>query len=280
MDFGGLGQRSPSVAHTSSTGMVVSCCYGRTVWLLVVNIMLCQRHWIVRAAFALHTKHTRGFRGKHALISGNECEKTTIEWVKRVVIGLNLCPFAKRPLRERILYTKLVDEIDESVVVDILQKEMEQRLDHPGTTLIILPKAKDFLAFWDFVQKVEEKIIVANDWQGRVQVVPFHPQFVFQGSESTDADNYTNRSPFPMIHILREDDVTQAVATLPDGNAGIIWSRNVDFLRTLADELDENEFHTILSGQPRRQTPKLGQKLRDILRRYPGTLKGRNVGNC
>lgn len=252
-----------------------------TVCLLVVSIMLYQHHSIVRAAFALHTKHTafRGFQAKHALISGSEFEKTTIAWVKRVVIGLKLCPFAKRPLRERILYTRLVEETDESVVVDILQKEMEQRLDYPGTTLVILPKAKDFYAFWEFVQKVEKEIIAVNDWQGRLQVVPFHPQFVFQGSESTDADNYTNRSPFPMIHILREDDVTEAVATLPDGNAGTIWSRNVEFLRTLSDELDENEFQSFLSGQPLRQTPKLGQKLRDILRRYPGTLKGRNVGN-
>jgi hypothetical protein len=121
------------------------------------------------------------------------------------------------------------------------------------------------------VQTIETDVIQANDWQGILQVAPFHPQFVFEGSDDDEdeneleqhPDNYTNRSPYPMIHILREADVTSAVETLPDGNAALIWSRNVELLNTIAQTLPNKD---IMAGK--RCERSVRNQLRQILLSY------------
>jgi hypothetical protein len=84
------------------------------------------------------------------------------------------------------------------------------------------------------VQYIEEDVMENLNLHGIVQLAPFHPQFVFEGSGTDDIDNYTNRSPYPMFHILREDEVSRAVDKL-DGDAGKVWRRNIDLLETMVD---------------------------------------------
>jgi uncharacterized protein len=190
----------------------------------------------------------------------------TMEWVQRVVIGLNLCPFARQPLLEKRLHVRLVDDPDR--IVSLVQTEMAQLITaDAGTTLVVCPTLhpQDFVAFWRVVQKIESDVIDANHWQGIVQVAPFHPQFCFAGSAPDQPDNYTNRSPYPMIHILREADVSQAVDSLPDGDAGLVWSRNVELLNDMAQQLP-NDFATICQGK--RCPEQVRQELRRILRSY------------
>jgi uncharacterized protein len=192
----------------------------------------------------------------------------TMEWVQRVVIGLNLCPFARQPLREKRLHVRLVDNDDPDRIVSLVQTEMAQLITaDAGTTLVVCPTLhpQDFVAFWRVVQKIESDVIDANDWQGIVQVAPFHPQFCFAGSAPDQPDNYTNRSPYPMIHILREADVSKAVDSLPDGDAGLVWSRNVELLNDMAQQLP-NDFTTICQGK--RCPEQVRQELRRILRSY------------
>jgi uncharacterized protein len=191
----------------------------------------------------------------------------TIEWVQRVVIGLNLCPFARQPLREKRLHVRLVDDPDQ--IVSAVQTEMEQLISaDSGTTLVVCPSLfpNDFVSFWDVVQSIETNVIDANEWQGIVQVAPFHPHFCFAGSAPHHPDNYTNRSPYPMIHILREADVTKAVDSLPDGDAGLIWSRNVRLLNDLSAQLPADDFATLCRGQ--RTAPSVRETLRRILRTF------------
>jgi hypothetical protein len=84
------------------------------------------------------------------------------------------------------------------------------------------------------VQYIEEDVMENLNLHGIVQLAPFHPQFVFEGSAPDGIDNYTNRSPYPMFHILREDEVSRAVDKL-DGDAGKVWRRNIDLLETMVD---------------------------------------------
>jgi uncharacterized protein len=191
----------------------------------------------------------------------------TMEWVQRVVIGLNLCPFARQPLREKRLHVRLVDDPDQ--IIPAIQKEMEQLIAADrGTTLVVCPTLfpNDFVSFWDVVQSIETNLIDANEWQGILQVAPFHPHFCFAGSAPHHPDNYTNRSPYPMIHILREADVTKAVDSLPDGDAGLIWSRNVRLLNDLSEQLPADDFATLCRGQ--RTAPSVRETLRHILRTF------------
>jgi Protein of unknown function (DUF1415) len=98
------------------------------------------------------------------------------------------------------------------------------------------------------VVQTVERLITKRNWDGLLQVAPFHPQFQFAGSSSAnDPDNRTNQSPHPMIHILREDDVSRAVEQLPNQDAAVVWSRNVDVLNELADALEPSDFDTVMT---------------------------------
>lgn len=190
----------------------------------------------------------------------------TLAWVRNVVVGLNLCPFAEKPLLQQRLHVVTVDGVsldDKSnnknnsenehreAIVQMVATEGERLVHSPGTTLVVCPDCfpTDFESFMDVVQSVETMMAKEKGWEGILQVAPFHPRFQFAGSTHyTDPDNRTNQSPYPMIHILRETEVTQAVEQLPEQDAAVVWSRNVDLLETLATELHPNDFDTLLTN--------------------------------
>ena len=146
--------------------------------------------------------------------------EATKRWLERAVIGLNLCPFAKAVhVKGQIRYVVSAATTPEALA-DELQSELEFLAEASpeliDTTLVIHPHAlTDFLDFNDFLE-VADGIVDELELDGILQVASFHPQFQFEGTEPDDITNYTNRAPYPTLHLLREDSVERAVAAFPD----------------------------------------------------------------
>jgi uncharacterized protein len=162
----------------------------------------------------------------------------TRKWLERAVIGLQLCPFAAAPhLHDRVRYCvsaqrsgvglleQLADELRTLQDADPLKCE---------TTLLIHPHVlTDFLEYNDFLGACEAAVTELG-LEGELQVASFHPQYQFAGSEAQDIENYSNRSPYPMLHLLREASVARAVANFP--HIERIGSMNKETLRRLGHE--------------------------------------------
>jgi len=160
---------------------------------------------------------------------------STRHWLEKAVIGLNLCPFAKAVYvknQVRLVVSKarhaddLLEELDREL--DLLVATPAEQID---TTLLIHPTLfKDFLDFNDFLE-VAEGLVDEHGLEGVVQLASFHPQFQFDGTEPDDISNYTNRAPFAILHLLREDSVERAVESFPQAEA--IFDVNIDTLEKL-----------------------------------------------
>lgn len=159
----------------------------------------------------------------------------TRAWVDRAVIGLNLCPFAKAvQVKNQIRYV-VSEAADEEALLAELRAEMERLVAADpavvDTTLLIHPGVlEDFLDFNDFLGLADEALEDLG-YEGVLQVASFHPQFQFEGTEADDVTNATNRSPYPTLHLLREESVDRAVAAFPDAEA--IYEKNIRTLEEL-----------------------------------------------
>jgi uncharacterized protein len=163
---------------------------------------------------------------------------STQQWLERAVIGLNLCPFAKAEhVHGRIRYC-----VSSAVEPSALLLQLEQEIFHllaqeptkVETTLLIVPHMlADFLDYNDFLDEADAMLKHA-DPDAQLQIASFHPQYQFGGTDVDDMENYTNRSPYPMLHLLREDSVERAVASFPD--AANIYERNIATLKKLGLE--------------------------------------------
>ncbi|OZI36054.1 peptidase [Bordetella genomosp. 1] len=159
-------------------------------------------------------------------------------WVDRAVIGLNLCPFAKAvQIKGQVRYAVSDAQDAEGVLTDLEDELMliseadPQTID---TTLLILPEAlHDFYDFNDF-EDLSERLLKRMRLVGDLQVATFHPQFQFADTEPDDIENYTNRSPYPILHLLREDSIDRAVEAFPD--AAEIYEKNIETLQQLGHE--------------------------------------------
>ena len=165
-------------------------------------------------------------------------ERATRQWLEEIVIGLNLCPFARKELvNNRIRFVVSSANSEEALLTD-LQAELRFLDEHPGTetTLLVHPgMLTDFDDYNDFLSAADGLLeLLALD--GIYQVASFHPCYRFAGTAPEDAENFTNRSPFPMLHLLRESSVTRAVESHPDPDA--IPQRNIALMEELgADEM-------------------------------------------
>ena len=162
----------------------------------------------------------------------------TRHWLERAVIGLNLCPFAKSVyVKEQVRYA--VSTVTEAPdVMDDLERELrllaDADPDQIDTTLLILPDAvADFLDFNDLLY-FAERLLGSLGLEGTLQIASFHPQYQFAGTEPDDIENYTNRAPYPILHLLREDSIARAAAAFPD--AADIYERNQAVMRRLGHE--------------------------------------------
>lgn len=161
--------------------------------------------------------------------------QATQGWLERAVIGLNLCPFAKAVHVKGQIHYALCWAQDTADVLDALAAEMQDLLaqapEQRDTTLLILPNT--FPDFWDFHGLVQraEKLLRTLRMDGILQIASFHPQFEFADAPAGDMAHYTNRAPYPILHLLREDSMDRAVAAYPD--AALIYERNIARLREL-----------------------------------------------
>ena len=168
----------------------------------------------------------------------NEIEAAVRQWLERVVIGLNLCPFAARPVlggRVRVFVSAADTELE---LLTDLQLELARLDETPAseleTTLVVAPRMlADFLDYNDFLDRADE-LLQSFEWDGTYQVASFHPQYQFDGTEPDDPENLSNRSPYPMLHLLREDSVEAAVEAHPDVDG--IPEANIRRLRGLTPE--------------------------------------------
>ncbi|MCX6293809.1 MAG: DUF1415 domain-containing protein [Sphingobacteriales bacterium] len=145
--------------------------------------------------------------------SSTDIIDTTKSWIEKIVIGLNFCPFAAQPFKSNSIHYEVIAESNLNVVLGEFSKVCNQLLEDETieTSLIILSEHfDDFEQYLDMIDLCEQLLIMEN-LEGVFQVASFHPQYLFAGSNESDASNYTNRSPFPMIHILREYSLTTAI---------------------------------------------------------------------
>jgi hypothetical protein len=162
----------------------------------------------------------------------------TKHWLEKAVIGLNLCPFAKAVyVKDQIRYVVSRAESPEALLAELtaeLQALVAADPEETDTTLLIHPRAlEDFLDYNEFLG-VADAAVAELELEGVLQIASFHPHYQFAGSDADDIANYTNRSPYPMLHLLREASVDRAVAAFPE--AAEIYERNVATLRLLGRE--------------------------------------------
>jgi len=184
--------------------------------------------------------------------SNDVIKSQSMDWIKKVVIGYNLCPFADRPLKENKLKVSVVRGNDGQQVAGAVVYELIARSDESqsGTTIVIAPEfhPDDFEQYMSLVQLIEDDVMEKHDLHGLVQLASFHPEYEFAGSGAEGIDNYTNRSPYPMFHILREDEVEGAVEKL-GGDASKVWSRNVKLLETMDERLGREGAKKAMRGE-------------------------------
>ena len=162
----------------------------------------------------------------------------TRRWLERAVIGLNLCPFAKAPhIKGQIHYAVCVGggrrELLALLRAELLALAALDAAERETTLLIVPDQFADFLDFNDFLGDAEG-LLQALELEGVLQVAPFHPRFQFEGTEADDITNATNRSPYPTLHLIREDSIDRAVQAFPEAEA--IYEANMQTLRRLGPE--------------------------------------------
>lgn len=168
-------------------------------------------------------------------LAGADPIADTRRWLERAVIGLNLCPFAKAVVAKQQVRYVLSDASTPAALLAQLGEELLLLRDTPtdriDTTLLVHPGVLgDFLDYNDFLEQADA-LVEALELDGVLQVASFHPHYQFAGSEPDAVENFTNRAPYPTLHLLREDSVSRAVDAYPDPDA--IIERNVATLRAL-----------------------------------------------
>ncbi len=155
----------------------------------------------------------------------------TKKWIVDVVVGCNFCPFAAREVkRNSIHYEVLQHSTRESVLKEVVKSfQLLDRDENIETSLLILPGS--FTSFDDYLQLVglAGRLLKKEGYEGVYQVASFHPGYLFAGSSEADPANYTNRSPYPMLHFLREESVSKVVDNFP--GVDDIPNRNIAFTR-------------------------------------------------
>jgi hypothetical protein len=159
----------------------------------------------------------------------------TRQWIEKAVIGLNLCPFAKAVyVKNQVRYV-----VSRAPHLDGFLEDLDRELDflaaanpdEVDTTLLVHPTLlPDFLDFNDFLQ-LAEAAVGEHGLDGVIQIASFHPRFQFEDTAPDDMGNFTNRAPFPTLHLLREASIAQAVAAFPE--AETIYQRNIETLQAL-----------------------------------------------
>lgn len=162
--------------------------------------------------------------------------RDTVQWLERAVIGLNLCPFAKGVhAKGQIHYMVSAAAETQQLLVELREELLALARSDAAirdTTLLVVPTPllANFLDFNDFLGEADA-LLEELELDGTLQIASFHPQFQFAGTGADDVTNCTNRSPYPTLHLLREESIDRAVEVFPE--AETIYERNIDVLEKL-----------------------------------------------
>lgn len=182
--------------------------------------------------------------------SDKQIEAISYNWVKRWVFDLNLCPWSGKVLAEKSLKVVVSHATKPTDIEALFLTEAKNLLQHDHshppthtTALIVLPHLTNFHTFLDIYSYLEDILLNPTNKDEEelavdIQLANFHPDYQFQGTKPSDVDNYTNRSPFPMIHILRYDDVHHAIETYKAAGKDTddVWRRNIDLMKSMGRE--------------------------------------------
>jgi uncharacterized protein len=171
-------------------------------------------------------------------ITNEEAITATTQWLEKAVIGLNLCPFAKSVhVKKQIRYLVSAAQTPDELLRDLME-ELELLAQAPrdkiDTTLLIHPHVlTEFLDYNDFLSVVNTALEEV-DLAGVLQVASMHPDYQFADTEPDEITNFTNRSPYPTLHLIREESIDEAVAAFPE--AEMIFEKNMETMRKLDHE--------------------------------------------
>lgn len=178
------------------------------------------------------------------IMDNNTIITQTQQWLTDVIVGLNLCPFAGRAvladtIRLTVSESTTAEQLLEEFVaeIELLENTDIEKLE---TTLLIIPKMlTEFDEYNQFLDLIDELLLQFN-WQGIFQIASFHPRYCFAGANLDDRENLTNQSPYPILHILREDSVEKAIAHYPDVDA--VPQRNIKRVEELSNRQKQQLF--------------------------------------
>jgi hypothetical protein len=178
-------------------------------------------------------------------------ERDVRQWLEQVVIGLNLCPFAGTPYRQGLIRISMSQAATEEALLVDLQRELVLIDGTPATKiettlLVVVSLLADFEAYNQFLAEVDV-LLRRGGWEGEYQVASFHPQYRFAGTDADDAGNLTNRSPWPILHILREASIDKALSDYPEPES--IPERNIQKMKSLSRE-ERRKFFPWLNSIP------------------------------
>jgi uncharacterized protein len=172
-----------------------------------------------------------------AQTSSATVERLTRHWLEKSVIGLNLCPFAKAPYSKDLVRFVVSDAGTDTALMACLTAELAlldaSARSNIETTIIVHPQVlNDFYDYHFFVSEAE-RLLVREGYEGVLQIASFHPQYLFSGVAYDDPTNNTNRSPYPMLHILREDSISEVQESKQDADR--ITERNCVIMTSLGN---------------------------------------------
>lgn len=178
---------------------------------------------------------------------GSEKIKHQVQtWLSSFIIKYNICPFAKKEYDKGSIYYTIIESKNTALCLEAVFLEC-QRLDSEKeieTTLVIYPA--HFIQFDDYLDflVMAETLLIEQGYEGVYQLASFHPDYCFEGEEHSDPANYTNRSPYPMLHLIRESSLENALKTFP--HPELIPQRNIDFTRKMGLKKIQAIFDDIL----------------------------------
>lgn len=161
----------------------------------------------------------------------NEVVIQTKNWINKVVIDCNFCPFAARAVLKKTIHYSVQKDISEKESIEVFKNEIEYLNTHLDLETSFIIFENDFIEFDDYLSLVEkvEKWLTKNKYDGIYQVASFHPDYCFEGSDELDPANYTNRSIYPMLHLIREESISKVLEFFP--NPETIPVTNINFAR-------------------------------------------------
>ncbi|AJR05398.1 DUF1415 domain-containing protein [Photobacterium gaetbulicola] len=166
------------------------------------------------------------------------------QWLEQVVIGLNLCPFAAKPNRNQQIQIFISEAQSEDILLEEIYQQLKQLdrtpVDELETTLVVTPGLFDDFADYNQYLDLIDALVFQMGYQGIYQVASFHPDYCFHGTEPEDAENLTNRSPYPIFHLIREESMEKVLKHYPDPEG--IPERNIERVEGLSPEEIEKLF--------------------------------------